>query len=55
MLVADVTPLKTNMEPKNQSVEKENHIPNLHFLVLFQGVNTDELTLDLFFHNTLNR
>ncbi len=25
------TPLKINMEPKNHPIEKENHLPNLHF------------------------
>ena len=27
------TPLKINMEPNNQPIEKENHLPNLHFWV----------------------
>ena len=26
------TPRKINMEPKNHPLEKENHLPNLHFL-----------------------
>jgi len=25
------TPPKTNIEPENHPVEKENHLPNLHF------------------------
>ena len=25
------TPLKINMEPKNHPIEKESHLPNLHF------------------------
>ena len=25
------TPLKINMEPNNRPIEKENHLPNLHF------------------------
>ena len=24
-------PLKVNMEPKNHLIEKDNHLPNLHF------------------------
>ena len=31
------TPLKINMEPTNHPIEKENHLPNLHFGV--QNVN----------------
>ena len=34
------TPLKINMEPKNHRIEKDNHLPNLHFAVPnvnFQG------------------
>ena len=27
------TPLKINMEPKNHPLEKENHLPNLHYCV----------------------
>ena len=36
-----ITPLKTNIEPGNHPVEKENHLPNLHFLgsmLVFRGV-----------------
>ena len=35
------TPLKNNMEPKNQPIERENHLPNLHFgfHVNFPGCN----------------
>ena len=32
------------MEPKNHPIEKENHLPNLHFLVsmlVFRGIYTD--------------
>ena len=35
------TPPKTNIEPENHPVEKENHLPNLHFLgsmLVFAGV-----------------
>ena len=32
-LIPSFTPLKINMEPKNQPIEKEHHIPNLHFWV----------------------
>ena len=35
------TPPKTNIEPENHPVEKENHLPNLHFLgsiLFFRGV-----------------
>ena len=35
------TPPKTNIEPENHPVEKENHLPNLHFLgsmLVFRGV-----------------
>ena len=35
----EATPLKTNMEPENHHLEKEYHLPNLHFWfhVNFQG------------------
>ena len=34
------TPVKINMEPKKQPIEKETHLPNLHFRVPceFSGV-----------------
>ena len=35
------TPLKIIMEPKHHKIEKENHLPNLHFwgsMLIFQGV-----------------
>ena len=37
-----ITPAKTNIEPENHPVEKENHLPNLHFLgsmLVFRGVS----------------
>ena len=30
ILTTDDTPQKTNMEPHIHSIEKENHLPNLH-------------------------
>ena len=35
------TPLKTNMEPENHPIEKENHLPNLLFgsMFIFRGVD----------------
>ena len=36
------TPLKTNMEPENNPLKKEKHLPNHHFLrsmLVFGGVN----------------
>ena len=36
-----ITPSKSNIEPENHPVEKENHLPNLHVLgsmLVFRGV-----------------
>ena len=39
---SEFRPSKINMEPKNHLIEKENHLPNLHFWVpnvKFPGCN----------------
>ena len=40
-LLTCITPSKSDIEPENHPVEKENHLPNLHFLgsmLVFRGV-----------------
>ena len=37
------TPLKINMEPNNCPIEKENHLPNLHFFIFFCSSSSREL------------